>query len=75
MNGLRGDEERSCTCKPISNHKVFILSQICGFNFLTTYPSNTWFARWFSVQYSLQHDIQIWYPQQIIQFSPEHPSQ
>ena len=41
----------------ISEHKVPVLSQIFEHNFLTTYPSNIWFAPWFSVQFSLQHHI------------------
>ena len=41
----------------ISEHKVPVSSQIFEHNFLTTYPSNIWFAPWFSVQFSLQHEI------------------
>ena len=41
----------------ISEHKVPVSSQIFDHNFLTTYPSNLWFAPWFSVQFSLQNEI------------------
>ena len=34
----------------ISKHKVSVSSQIFEHNFLTTHPSNIWFAPWFSVQ-------------------------
>ena len=37
----------------ISEHKVPVSSQMFEHNFLTTYPSNIWF----SVQFSLQHEI------------------
>ena len=41
----------------ISEHKVSVSSQIFDHNFLTTYLSSIWFAPWFSVQFSLQHEI------------------
>ena len=41
----------------ISEHKVPVSSQIFDHNFITTYPSNIWFAPWVSVQFALQHEI------------------
>ena len=32
-------------------HKVPVSSRVFKHNFLTTYPSNIWFAPWFSVQF------------------------
>ena len=37
--------------------KVPVSLQIFEHNFLTTYPSNIWFAPWFSVQFALQNEI------------------
>ena len=37
--------------------QISVLLQIFDHKFLTTFPSNIWFAPWFSVQFSLLHEI------------------